>query len=100
MRKVVVTVLLLFLVGCGKEVAESGFECQSDSDCVTGGCSGTVCESKDAPLTYTTCVYSPEFDCYKDIECGCVEGKCEWKKTSAFEECVQRARESDAEIVA
>lgn len=68
-------------------------ECITDDDCVTGGCSGTVCQSKDAEPIFTTCEYLPEYACYKEINCGCVEGRCEWEKTSDFDRCVKEKRE-------
>ena len=74
-------------------------ECENDSDCVKGGCSGTVCQSKDTPPVFTTCEYMLEYDCYKDISCGCSDGKCEWDKTEDFDDCVLKARESGIEVV-
>jgi eight-cysteine-cluster-containing protein len=53
--------------------------CQSDADCVTGGCSGQVCQSKDEEPVITTCEYR---ECYDEnaygVGCGCVAGKCQW----------------------
>ena len=103
MRKLITVLFIILLIGCEKEVDKptTGVgECSSDSDCITGGCSGTVCQSKDAPPVFTTCVYLPEYDCYKDITCGCVDGRCDWDKTDEFEKCVMDARESTAEVVA
>lgn len=74
-------------------------ECMTDDDCITGGCSGTICQSKDAEPIFTTCEYLPEYACYKEINCGCKEGKCQWDKTAEFDKCVREARESDDEVV-
>ena len=74
-------------------------ECSSDSDCVKGGCSGTICQSKDSDPIFTTCEYSPEYACYREINCGCVNGKCSWDKTDAFDQCVLNARESGAGVI-
>ncbi|MFC1753248.1 eight-cysteine-cluster domain-containing protein [Thermoproteota archaeon] len=69
--------------------------CTSDKDCVTGGCSGTVCQHKKAEPIFTTCEFKPEYACYKsDAECGCVKGDCEWKKEAGFDECVYKLRGS------
>jgi eight-cysteine-cluster-containing protein len=55
-------------------------ECSSDSDCVTGGCSSEICQSKNEEPIITTCEYKA---CYKAIdyglECGCSTKKCQWK---------------------
>ncbi len=53
--------------------------CSSDSDCMRGGCSGQVCQSKSEEPVITTCEYR---DCYNagadSLSCGCIEGKCVW----------------------
>ncbi|HII72717.1 TPA: eight-cysteine-cluster domain-containing protein [Candidatus Woesearchaeota archaeon] len=67
----------------------NGDGCSSDSDCVTGGCSGTVCQSRGAEPIYTTCEMRPEYECYRTINCGCVGGGCEWKRTAEFDSCVE-----------
>jgi eight-cysteine-cluster-containing protein len=55
--------------------------CVSDSDCVKGGCSGQVCQSKNEEPTVTTCEYK---DCYNaqsyGLNCKCVDKKCQWAK--------------------
>lgn len=97
--------MLLLIVGCGKTPSEpqppveGEVECVTDDDCLKGGCSSTICQSRDAPPVFTTCEYLPEYDCYKGIECGCVNGKCDWGKTVEFDKCVSKARESDEELV-
>ncbi len=74
-------------------------ECTQDPDCVTGGCSGTICQSKNAEPIFTTCEYLPEYACYKQIQCKCIKNKCQWDKTEEFSECVEEARKSDAEVI-
>ena len=55
------------------------FECISDSDCITDGCSGQICRGKVEDAIITTCEWK---DCYNaevyGVECGCVNGKCMW----------------------
>lgn len=55
--------------------------CSSDSDCVIGGCSAQVCQSKNEEPVVTTCEYK---DCYKSadygLKCGCLTKKCQWFK--------------------
>lgn len=55
--------------------------CQSDDDCVKGGCSSHVCQSvQEDPLT-TTCTYKDCYDAEKYyMECICVENECRWMK--------------------
>ncbi len=81
--------LLVFLLACS---TIPGAECTADDDCVTSGCSGTVCQSKAAEPVFTTCEYLSEYECYKNIGCGCVNYKCQWKETPAFEQCLAEKR--------
>lgn len=74
-------------------------ECTKDDDCTTGGCSGTICQSKDSEPVFTTCEWLPEYECYKKIECRCLDNKCQWDKTKKFNKCVDETRKSDIEIV-
>lgn len=66
--------------------------CGSDSDCRTGGCSGQLCEPKSKEPRMTTCEFLPEYVCYDDIDCGCIDGKCAWKEDDSFRSCIQQAR--------
>ena len=54
--------------------------CTADSDCISGGCSGQVCQSASEQPVITTCEYR---DCYSarffGVSCGCDAGKCRWK---------------------
>lgn len=91
-----VLVLIVFLgSGCGgalnsKEKGEvpkefcgqsTGGDCQSDADCIAGGCSSQVCSSKSEGPIITTCEWR---ECYQSelfgVQCGCVENKCQWHK--------------------
>ena len=55
--------------------------CSSDVECITGGCSGQVCQSVHEKPVGTTCEWR---DCYNSEEygvyCGCANGMCQWKK--------------------
>ena len=61
---------------CGSSTEGS---CEVDSDCIQGGCSGQICQSKNEEGIITTCEY---LDCYNAKEyglgCGCVQGSCVW----------------------
>ncbi len=54
--------------------------CSSDSDCMRGGCSSQVCQSKFEEPIITTCEWK---DCYEyedvGVSCGCWAGKCRWQ---------------------
>lgn len=57
--------------------------------CVTGGCSGTVCQDADAEPTMTTCEYRPEYACYRDATCERQpDGACGWTQTEALTACL------------
>ena len=55
-------------------------QCSSDVDCMIGGCSGQVCQSKSEEPIITTCEYT---DCYNPqpygLTCGCKADKCQWE---------------------
>ncbi len=104
MKKIILlisAILLLIIAGCENppapedtpKVTETPLqntkaECISNSDCIKGGCSGTVCHSKSEQI-FTTCEYKAEYDCYRIISCGCISGKCQWQKTDEFENCIK-----------
>ena len=56
-------------------------DCSADSDCVIGGCSAQVCQSKNEESTVTTCEYK---DCYNaekyELKCKCLAQQCQWAK--------------------
>ena len=63
---------------CGSSTYGS---CNSDSDCISGGCSGQVCQSKNEEGVITNCAYR---DCYSaekyGLSCKCSDSKCQWSK--------------------
>jgi len=80
--------------------------CASDSECITGGCSGQVCQSIKEQSVPTTCEYK---DCYNaekyGMKCRCIhesitpaataaiigessiQGKCKWVKAETIGYC-------------
>jgi eight-cysteine-cluster-containing protein len=60
-------------------------QCSSDSDCIIGGCSGQVCQSKNEEPITTTCEWS---DCYNakvyGVGCKCLNNKCQWNNAQWF----------------
>lgn len=53
--------------------------CEYDSECITGGCSGQVCESRKNDPLITSCM---EQDCQiaenYNLRCRCIEKGCQW----------------------
>lgn len=53
--------------------------CANDNDCMTGGCSGQVCQSKNEEPVITTCEYRECYDAKKyNAACRCTQSKCQW----------------------
>lgn len=53
--------------------------CSSDSDCITGGCSGQVCQSKNQEPVVTICDMKECYNAAKyGLECKCLNNKCQW----------------------
>jgi eight-cysteine-cluster-containing protein len=60
--------------------------CEEDEDCIVGGCSNSVCQSKSEEPMVTTCIYSECQNAEKyDAECSCVDKKCKWDRLNADE---------------
>ncbi len=56
-------------------------ECSSDADCIIGGCSGQVCQSKNEEPAVTTCEYKGCFNTENyGLKCKCAAKKCQWAK--------------------
>ena len=54
--------------------------CSQDSDCVTGGCSGQVCQSASEQPVITDCMYSECYNAAKyGVSCGCTRNGCAWR---------------------
>ncbi|MEM4245452.1 MAG: eight-cysteine-cluster domain-containing protein [Candidatus Nanoarchaeia archaeon] len=54
--------------------------CTTSADCVVGGCSGQVCQSKNEEPVITTCEFRDcyDADAYK-LKCECYNNQCQWK---------------------
>lgn len=67
-----------------------GGQCQTDADCMTGGCSGQLCGLKDVVGdTITTCEYRNDYACLKETSCGCNDGICQWANTPEYQQCLE-----------
>lgn len=65
--------------------------CETDADCMTGGCSGQLCLSKGQAEEggITTCEWKDEYDCYVPNGCGCINNRCAW--SAETQACVEKA---------
>ncbi len=61
---------------------ETSGRCDVDIDCIRGGCSGQVCQSKHEEPVITTCEWK---DCYDPdpfkLECRCINQQCKWQRS-------------------
>jgi len=61
--------------------------CLSDSDCLTGGCSGEVCRSRLEEEITTICLFR---ECYRakdyGLTCQCLNNQCQWTETEKNDE--------------
>lgn len=90
-RVIIVLVLVLFLASCTIQTAE--VECVKDADCSKAGCSSQLCTTKEKAIkTITTCEWKDEYECYKKVECGCVNNKCNWKDQNKLDKCLEEFR--------
>lgn len=54
-------------------------KCTSDANCLAGGCSGQVCQSKDEEPIITTCEWEDCYDAGKfGLNCKCLNNQCQW----------------------
>ena len=71
--------------GCGWEIRECP---ASPTDCITTGCSGTVC-AEPGKEVITTCEMKPEYACYKNAKCERqTTGACGWTQTPELTGCL------------
>lgn len=79
--KRLIFILLILLAGCTQEFCGTSTldSCETNEDCMVGGCSSQVCQTKTAEPTFTTCEYR---ECYNaeayNLECKCLENKCQF----------------------
>mmetsp|Transcript_36979 Transcript_36979/g.104379 ORF Transcript_36979/g.104379 Transcript_36979/m.104379 type:complete len:362 (-) Transcript_36979:605-1690(-) len=69
--------------------------------CQVAGCSGEVCTaaSESPESISTSCVWQPEFQCYRDFgTCGSFGpgGECSWEETDSLTSCLQAATGANA----
>jgi eight-cysteine-cluster-containing protein len=85
-------VLLAFVLACGGKSAPTENPnpnpAPGGGDCVTTGCSGTVCAEAESDIM-TTCEMKPEYACYRDAQCARQpDGACGWTETPELQACL------------
>ena len=56
--------------------------------CMVGGCNNEICASVEMS---STCVYTDEYECYKDAICEVQDdGKCDWTQTEELIVCLEQ----------
>lgn len=74
-------------IGCGSKAKPAAPA--PAAACVTGGCSGTVCQAADAEPAMTTCEWRDEYACYREATCERqADGACGWTQTDALAACL------------
>ena len=61
-----------------------------EAGCVPAGCSKEVCvDASRASEIVTSCVYLPQFECYKTARCERqADGRCGWTETAQLKACI------------
>lgn len=61
--------------------------------CRVGGCSGELCLNPDDPNEVSTCVFRPEYACYRSATCEPqASGACGYSATEQLSACIEAAR--------
>jgi eight-cysteine-cluster-containing protein len=63
-------------------------ECSTDAGCVRAGCSSQLCVPASQAGVVTTCEYRSDYACLAQTSCGCVEGRCSWRQTPDYLNCL------------
>ena len=65
-----------------------------EQPCKIAGCNNSLCMYRTLLPIQTTCVWKPEYECYKEenhyTRCVYINGQCQWEQTSALSQCIQR----------
>lgn len=66
------------------------------SDCVISGCSGEICAEEER---FSTCVFKPEYSCYKEAICERqAGGQCGWTQTEALKKCIDEKSQNPTSL--
>jgi eight-cysteine-cluster-containing protein len=73
----------------------------TDENCVVGGCSGTICMSKEDMENgglATTCEYKEEYKCFEKAICETqADGNCDWTETEEYKQCMDSVNNGEEE---
>ena len=99
-------ILVLLLLGCDQAEIDyatpipSDTECTTDAHCVKAGCSGQLClPTEKAKEILTTCEIKPEYECLRLTQCSCIQGKCSWKESDEYEQCIAEKEDSQGPVI-
>lgn len=86
------TILITTLIK--SQARETKFTTDNKKKCTITGCNGEICQGESEDIIVTTCIYQPEYECYKKAICEIQEnGKCGWTETKEFQECINNLQE-------
>lgn len=61
--------------------------------CIVTGCNGEICQGKNEQPKMSTCVYKPEYECYKTAVCAPQSGgQCGWTQTEELKDCLSNLK--------
>ncbi len=61
----------------------------TSSNCYVGGCSGEICSDQQGIVS--TCIYKPEYACYKNATCQRQpSGQCGWTSSAVLTACLSK----------
>lgn len=61
----------------------------TQAGCVRTGCSGEICAATATGGVNSTCIYKPQFACYKQARCEKqISGQCGWTQTTELQSCL------------
>lgn len=63
--------------------------CQTNTDCIKAGCSGTLCITKSNQESgFTTCDWQNSYKCYQEQSCLCKNNQCIWDNQDKLNQCI------------
>lgn len=64
----------------------------TNSGCKIGGCSGELCGLDNGEGLVSSCIYKPEYSCYKNATCAKTGTTCGWIQTDALSNCIANTK--------
>jgi len=64
----------------------------ASQECKITGCNNELCVGSYDQDTYSICIYSEKYECYKDAKCEIQDnGKCGWTQTNELKSCLDKS---------